>query len=293
MKKIGTLVDDIYQLLSMGYGSYSDFLDHKINDPDYTKREEYKENDRGGLRVSNIGRPCVRQLWYAHNGEDEVSLEGKTKFFFQYGHFVEDYILWLAEMSGHSVQSQQKTVQFDIGNGNKIVGHIDAIIDGVVIDVKTAGDWAFSNFENNLQEDDKFGYLTQLAMYVFGMNLSDGIPMDESYFLVVNKSTGEIKLVNSGLNKESVENLVYDAITKAKTVIESNSPPDRSFEPVPSGKSGNFELAVSCRYCPFKFKCFPETKVYAYSNGYKFLTTVSNEPKVPEVTDDYKSRLLE
>jgi len=45
----------------------------------------------------------------------------------------------------------------------------------------------------------------------------------------------------------------------------------------------NMKLAVGCSYCHFKFSCYPNLRIFAYSTGPKFLTEVKNEPKVREI----------
>ena len=54
--------------------------------------------------------------------------------------------------------------------------------------------------------------------------------------------------------------------------------------------SGNFKLARECTYCPHKFECHKDSndgqglRVFEYSKGLTYLTSVVREPKVKEVT---------
>ncbi|MAH48624.1 hypothetical protein CMI37_22555, partial [Candidatus Pacearchaeota archaeon] len=95
------------------------------------------------LRMSNIGKPN-RQLWY------DMKSKAKTKSFsapvqikFLYGHILEEVVLFLARLAEHEVTSEQKEVNVD-----GIKGHMDCMIDGEVVDVKTASGFAFKKFKD-------------------------------------------------------------------------------------------------------------------------------------------------
>ena len=70
-----------------------------------------------------------------------------------------------------------------------VVGHQDSIIDGVLVDVKSASGMGFDKFKyNKLTEDDPFGYVAQVSAYAAANGL------DRAAFLAINKSTGEVCL---------------------------------------------------------------------------------------------------
>ena len=52
-------------------------------------------------------------------------------------------LLFFVRLSGHKVEAEQKEVKVD-----GIVGHMDCVIDGEVVDVKTASGYAFKKFKN-------------------------------------------------------------------------------------------------------------------------------------------------
>lgn len=96
----------------------------KAHDPAATK---------GVLRGSRIGTSCGRKQWYDTNApESAEDMDPHTLLKFLYGNILEEIILFLAEEAGHSVEKRQATVELD-----GIVGH-DAIIDGTLVDVKSA-----------------------------------------------------------------------------------------------------------------------------------------------------------
>ena len=70
-----------------------------------------------------------------------------------------------------------------------VKGHQDSLIDGVLVDCKSASGRSFEKFKNhNLIHDDPFGYVDQVSAYAQANGL------DEAAFLAIDKSTGEICL---------------------------------------------------------------------------------------------------
>lgn len=98
-----------------------------------------KEEEPRGLRMSNIGSPCERKLWYSINKpHEEEKLRPETLLKFLYGDLLEELLLFLAEVSGHKVEGRQDTQEI-----SGIKGHRDAVIDGVTTDVKSASTFGF------------------------------------------------------------------------------------------------------------------------------------------------------
>ena len=278
MKTIDTLIDDIYSLFGKELkfdpalfkefgGNLSDVMNTRFNE----------ERKGGYLRLSNIGKPD-RQLWYEVNdpdGGEELPPQAHIKF--MYGDMQEHLCILLAKLAGHDVQFEQETVEI-----NGVTGHLDCVIDGCVVDVKSASRFAFSKFKEGtllLPGNDAFGYIGQLAGYVHAKK-----PGTDGYFLAVNKDLGHLALL-----KVPAERLAeYDVearIEHDKEMVRGPIPP-RCYSDVPDGKSGNMKLDVGCSYCSRKFACWPDLKTYYYSNGPRYLTRVVKQPKV----DDFPPR---
>jgi hypothetical protein len=230
------------------------------------------------LRMSNIGKGA-RQLWYDKRFGKEENLPPYTIFKFIYGDLIESLLLFLARLSGHSVTARQAKVVVD-----GVQGSIDADIDGVTVDVKSASNYAFRKFSNGtLSDDDPFGYMEQLAGYAEGRD-TDGA------FLAANKETGHIAYLP--VSREELRRTVNlrERIEYLKTAIESAVEPERCYDDQPEGESGNRVLGVNCSYCPHKGRCWSDSnsglglRTFLYSGGPKFLTKVVREPKVREVT---------
>lgn len=284
---IDTLIDDIYALFGDGTNSLpvdliqntadeiADILSHRLSEA--TKDREPM------LRVSNLGKGD-RQLWYelhaARLGIPHEKLTPVTLIKFLFGDVWESLLLSLAEAAGHKVEHRQTEVDID-----GIKGHNDAIIDGVVVDVKTCSKYAFRKFEDGtLPDNDPFGYMEQLSGYCLGHGGLDGA------FLAVEKEKGKLCLLKFDYETQLKPYNIPERIAHLKEVAASDTPPDRCYEPEPEGKSGNMALGVNCSYCPYKFACWADAndglglRTFLYSTGPKHLVHVEKEPKVPEVT---------
>lgn len=227
------------------------------------------------LRMSNVGKPEC-QLWYQMNGYEGERLTPKTFMKFLYGDIIEALLLFLVREAGHTVEHEQREVEID-----GIKGHIDAVIDGVVVDVKSASPHGFKKFDNGtLVEDDPFGYVQQISNYVQALREETG--SESGGFLAMDKVSGDICVmeVGPGITHQYSPN---ERIARVKDVIASDTPPPRCFTDVPDGKSGNMKLPTTCSYCPFKHECWPGLRTFLYANGPRFLTKVVKVPDVFEV----------
>lgn len=226
---------------------------------------------RNPLRFSNLGKPD-RQLWYAARESGEA-ISGKTSLKFAYGDVIEQLLLFLAKEAGHSVEREQEEIEVD-----GVLGHIDAIIDGVTVDVKSASPQSYAKFERGtLFEDDPFGYVGQISGYASTLTPDTG-----GAFLAFDKVHGDICVLNVG---PSITNGygVEARIEHLKGVIESDDIPERCYEDVPDGKSGNRKLSTPCSYCAFKNECWPSLRTFLYAGKPRFLTDVQRVPDVPEL----------
>lgn len=243
-----------------------------------TKREEKSGEDV--LRFSALGKPD-RQLWYdANDSEGAEKMDGKQYFKFLYGDCIELLMLFLAKEAGHDVQDCQKEVVSD-----GVPGHIDAIVDGVLVDVKSASPYGFNKFrDGSYVFDDPFGYISQLAGY------ANALSHKRAGWLVADKVSGDIAYVE--LDEAYIRgNDPKARISHLREVLHSASPPEKCFEDVPEGKSGNRKLAAGCGYCRHKEKCWADAnggkglRKFFYAKGPVWLTEVHKEPKVAERAD--------
>lgn len=281
-KSIESLVPDIYTLVDKGTKIDEEGLHKAVHSLAAILRYrlgEDREKSRSTLRMSNIGSECDRKLWYQVNTPDAAEpLPPNVRIKFLYGDLIEWLILYLAELAGHKVEGEQD--ELDIGG---IKGHRDAIIDGVLVDVKSANSRSFDKFKyHKLEQDDPFNYLYQLSLYLEGSKHDENLKIKkEGAFLAVDKEMGHIVL-----DKYKKLDIDYDKfIAEKKAKVAQSDPPRRRYFPVPHNKSGNLQLDTECRYCPYKQTCWPELRTYLYANGPVYLTKVIVEPNVPEIKD--------
>lgn len=276
-KTIETLVDDIHDVLSNGADIPEELLERFGKQVARTVADGLKRDYVPALRMSAIGKPCERDLYYGINHpEDKEPFTPSTYMKFLIGHVLEDVLLLLVELAGHSVEGRQDEQEIA-----GIKGHRDVVIDGVTVDAKSASTYSFAKFETGLtKEQDAFGYLDQIQSYVHA-GQSDPVVTDKSRgaFLVVDKTLGHICL--DVHEKEDFP--IEEFYERKKAIVAGNEVPPRGFDPVPDGKSGNMKLGTNCSYCDFKKKCHPGLRAFAYSGRPVFLTTVEKEPKVPEI----------
>jgi hypothetical protein len=266
LSKIDTLVEDIYgvfdkdvQVNEGATKALSEDIARIVSDQ-FDKRKTH-------LRLSNLGKPCRRQLWYSINTPElGEKLSGPTRIKFIIGHITEAVVLFLARLAGHSVTDEQKEVSIA-----GVKGHIDSLIDGELVDIKSASPFSFSKFKDGLKpEGDAFGYLSQLGSYASSLGKSSGS------FLAVDKVLGNLTLDTHELPEKDYGK----DVAEVRAILAANKPPDRAYEDVPEGASGNRKLGVACSYCEFKHTCWPGLQTYAYSRGPVFLTRVVRPPRV-------------
>ena len=283
-KTLDTLVEDIYNKIGvLADGEHIDLDPETIDQFGESMKEIlYKwshPEPRGDatLRMSNIGRKS-RQLWYDMKTEGTPERMPPSLFIkFLYGHLLEEIVIFLIKLSGHTVTDEQKEIKV-----SGIKGHMDCVIDGEVVDIKTASGYAFKKFrDGTLAENDMFGYMAQLAGYEEAQGTSNG------GFLALNKESGELALYRpDNFDKPNIKN----KITNIKKAVKLATPPDRCYSPIPDGKSGNMQLPKECVYCRHKFECHKDAnegkglRVFKYSNGNRYLTQTPKAPNVIEVT---------
>lgn len=279
-----SLPEDIYRILS-------DAVDHEVSEDNVEKAGELfkqvlrtrlrKKTPSSGeqvLRFSSLGKKD-RQLWYAANKpETAEETPPKALLKFLYGDLIEVLIIFLAKEAGHEVTDEQLEV-----NEDGVVGHIDCLIDGIPVDVKSASPYGFKKFENGtFVFDDPFGYVQQLSGYANNLGKTD-----RAGFLAVEKVDGSICFAE--IDEYTIRgNEPKPRIDDLRSVINRPEPPVRCYPDKPDGKSGNRKLDIGCSYCPYKYECWKDSnngqglRKFFYSRGPVWLTHVEKTPKVDE-----------
>lgn len=273
-KKFSTLVADIYGVLEGAVKPSPDqarAFGERLGIV-LASRLSATTDEAPTLRMSNLGTKCLRKLWYSINTPEKAEkLPPWTRLKFLYGDIIEELVLFLAEVSGHEVSGRQTELAL-----HGVRGHRDAVIDDVLVDVKSASGYGFSKFKEGIKpENDAFGYLRQIGAYrKAGKN-------DKAAFVAVDKSQGHICVDEHG---EDLDGDYGKLIHDVQSAISLPEPPDRAYDDEKFGESGNRKLGIACSYCDYKKTCYPNLRGFAYERGPKFLTVVRREPNVPEIS---------
>ena len=275
--KISSLLQDIEERLEEG-GAVDEsnlalFLEEmgEIMERFFSEGNSY--STKGRMRLSAVGRED-RKLWYEYQGYDRPNLTTSNRMRFVFGHILEALILLLVREAGHSVEDCQKKVTV-----NGVDGHIDCVIDGELVDVKSASPYGFKKFKDGsiTKGQDPFGYMYQLGSY------ANALGKDRGYFLSVDKSSGELNLLNVNLQKVDAPN----RIDFLKDTLVKDTPPDRCYKTVEDA-SGNHKLPSGCKFCDFKVECWKDSnngvglRRFNYANGPEFFSHVEKLPRVEE-----------
>ena len=281
MASIDTLIADIYRILEDR--DADEALAHKAADDLAEACKEaflnalLEPEQKRGLRLSAIGKPD-RQLWHSYHNTEQEAIRGPTYIKFLYGHIIEAMLLSLAKAAGHSVTDEQKVCEVE-----GVKGHMDARIDGVVMDVKSCSSYGFKKFkEGTLPFDDPFGYIGQLKAYAHSEN------ENKIGWLAMDKQNGTLCWLGYDLDnlpsEELQEAVGYDIAERVRQVKQMVA------EPLPivchdlqeDGNSGNLKLPTGCSYCQYKRACYPNLRTFLYGSGPRYLVHVEKEPRVLE-----------
>lgn len=280
-KDINFLVDDIYELVEKGHTPSQTNLElfgKGVQEAVASALMQGCSKRGNHLRMSNIGTPD-RKLWFTLKEPvtDEKHISAAQAISFMYGHIIEQFVLFLVREAGYVVTDEQKEVSLE-----GVDGHLDCKIEGFLFDVKGMSSWGFTKFSSaaSLVANDTYGYVEQISGYA----QAEG--KESAGFLVFNKERGTLALCLL------TEFDLIDArkrIKHIKAMLEKKELPERCYQPIPDGKSGNMMLDKACSWCQFKKKCYNDAnggqglRAFQYANEIKWLTHVAREPNVREI----------
>ena len=235
-----------------------------------------REDEAPTLRMSNIGRPD-RLLWFEMNRPVKEANSAQTRLRFLMGHLLEAALIYLIKEAGYKVTDQQKEIEID-----GVKGHLDAKVNGIPLDAKTASAYAFTKKFSSIEalcENDDYGYIPQLSAYM------DAEAAPHGYFLGINKNTSEVALL---LLDEWNKIDSRKRIVKVKEIVKQESPPkELCYQPI-TEDNGNKRLDKRCEWCPYKdnkeFPCFPGLRAFQYSNEVRYYAEVVKKPRVEEIS---------
>ncbi len=279
MSHIHTLITDIYSLLERKDGRFTPELSAEFANEVAIRLQGQLGESKGPprLRLSQMGPRCPKALWHSiHTPELAEPLPPWATIKYSYGHIIEALAISLARASGHTVTGEQDVVTVD-----GVAGHRDCVIDGCIVDVKSAASFSFNKFKDgSIRENDSFGYLDQLDGYLVG-SLDDPLVTvkDTAYLLAVDKTLGHMCMYQHTLREEHIR----ERIRRYREIVGRSEAPACTCGTVPDGKSGNYRLDVKASYNQYKYCCFPSLRTFLYSDGPRYLTKVVRTPDVLEI----------
>lgn len=220
------------------------------------RRQLQPEPRAFGLRMSNIGRPtCQLQAEQANLPATRNSYNHILRMLI--GDATEIVVSLIVKAAGVNV-TNSKTKRSVTIQGVDIHGEDDIEIDGKVYDIKSASPWSFqhkwSEGFNGVYYGDSFGYVAQLWGY------ANKDPDKMGGWIVVDKSSGELKVVNATPNVDQLKEL-EDNVQKTVEAISNNIPFERSFqeedEKFYNKLTGNKIVPVVCTFCNYLKVCWP------------------------------------
>lgn len=175
-------------------------------------------------RASELGHECLRYLVlnrtrWADRKPHEIGLQ----LIFDEGNYQEDIVIKDLLEAGVKVTEQQKAFEWQ---KFQITGHLDLMVEcngyKGPVEIKSMNPHIFDSI-NSLEDFNKYfwtaRYIAQMLIYLL-MNDSEN-----GYFLLKNKSTGELKQIEIKLDYEFAESL----LKKAETInahVEAGTLPD-------------------------------------------------------------------
>jgi hypothetical protein len=274
LKSIHTLIPDIQELLSTkGWFDAATATEFSREVQERLSGQFQRRTQTPSLRLSQMGPRCPKALWHSvHEAGEAESLPPWAEFKFSFGHVIEGLAVAFSKAAGHEVTGEQDELVVD-----GVKGHRDCIIDGCLVDVKSASSPSFKKFKDgSIAESDTFGYLDQLDGYLVGSSADPLLRVkDRAYLLAVDKQLGHMCLYEHRLREAHIR----ARIKKYREIVALQSPPPCQCGTEQFGEGGNIRLDVKASYSPYKFSCFPQLRTFVYSKGPVYFAEVRTTPK--------------
>jgi CRISPR/Cas system-associated exonuclease Cas4 (RecB family) len=197
-------------------------------------------------RASAIGDDCERRLVYERTHWQEKNLPDiGLQYIFEVGNTIEEPVLHMVRQAGFEIYRQQEAFEYKSNGKTLLTGHIDGVLsDGkmeYLAEVKTMSPYVWQAI-NSADDFNRYSwtrkYKPQLNMYMFGLEIPQGL------WLLINKSTGRLKQLNTVLDYELAE-WTLKRCERINAHIERNTLPDY------------LDNADECDKCPFAHVCLP------------------------------------
>lgn len=215
----------------------------KLIDDSISARAESSDK-RTYMGASGLGEECDRKLWYSFHHPKPLS-NPRVQRIMDVGHKLEGLVIDWLKGAGLNVYTETENGEQYSFSDEMIAGHIDGVISGLVesdrphlLEIKTANDKRFSEFEKNGVKATESKYFTQVQVYMKYFEL------DRCFFIVVNKNDCALY----------VERIEFDPI-EAEWAINRGKEIANAAEAKRKYKDKNF---FKCKFCDYREECWKE-----------------------------------
>ena len=228
----------------------------------YIRKQLFRTKEDFRIRSSNVGRPSC-QLQAEAAGVEKNPMPYNHIMRMMLGDLSEVLLNLMLKLSGTNITGAKTKVKWKLAADlPEVEGENDIEIDGKVYDIKSASPWAYEHKWlkgcSSIAEEDNFGYIGQLLSY----SVSQGKP--PGGWVVLNKSSGEVTVVEFNMTKEEVKEFIKKCRTNTRIITE-NQPFTKCFEDFEETfhgkKTGNRRLSTICGFCQFIRHCWPRAEL--------------------------------
>ena len=263
MPSINTLIKDVENVVTKDNWFHHDDASRYSSEMAHRVMERLVGEERTpSLRLSSMGERCPRSLWASvHSPSVQEKFPAHVRIKFHFGDVIEAMAIALAKAAGHSVVGEQDEVIVD-----GVKGHLDCILDGCIVDVKSINSLGFQKIKAGQVAEDIFlrSYLDQLDGYLVGSLDDDRVTIkDRAYLWAIDKQMGHMCLYEHRIR----ENQIRDRIKSYKAIVALGNPPACTCGTIAEGISGNIKLDLKASYNPYKYFCFPGCRTFIYAGG--------------------------
>lgn len=222
------------------------------------RRALNRGNEKFRIRMSNIGRPLC-QLQMEKAGVDRARMPYESVLKFHTGDIHEVFIELMCKIAGVNITGGKSQAKLDVA-GITVSGEDDIEIDNKVFDTKSSSPWAFENKWGMgfgaVKSEDTFGYVSQLLGY------SDGLGLEPGGWIVTNKSTGEVKVVEAEFTEQDKATTRGSIAETVKALTDDGAPFEKCFEPETEyfrrAPTGSKRVPMTCTFCSYMHQCWPK-----------------------------------
>src|SRR5258705_12034742 len=204
MKSINTLIKDVENVVTKDNWFHHDDASRYSSEMAHRVMERLVGEERTpGLRLSGMGERCPRSLWASvHSPSVQERFPAHVRIKFHFGDVIEAMAIALAKAAGHSVTGEQDEVIVD-----GVKGHLDCILDGCIVDVKSINSLGFQKIKAGQVAEDIFlrSYLDKLDGYDVCSLDDDRVAVkDKAYIWAIDKAMGHMCLYEHKLREHHI-----------------------------------------------------------------------------------------